>query len=91
MALVKKQTNSSRIIIIAAVILILGGAGVFLIPKFLAPSPDEITPLPSANRTVITEFGESILNDPRYQSLQTFGKELNVNAERDAGNPNPFQ
>ncbi len=91
MALVKRRTSSNRTIIIAVVVLVLGGIGWFLVQQFLAPTSNDMLVNQNRNRTVITNFGETILNDARYQDLQSFDQTVTVNVNADSGNPNPFQ
>lgn len=91
MALVKRRTNTGRLFLVAAIIIVVGGAAFFLVQQFLSPSSD-LPDVPSgANRRVITNFNDAILNDARYQELEFYGQNINVNAATDAGNPNPFQ
>lgn len=91
MALVKRRTNSTRLIVIAVIIIVVGGLAVWLIQQFLTPQADETTPPTNRQNEIITDFGQEILDDPRYLRLTPYGTNLNVNASRDALNPNPFQ
>ena len=42
-------------------------------------------------KAVITNFGESILNDSRFSQLKAYDVSVNVNADTDGGQPTPFQ
>jgi hypothetical protein len=90
MALVKKRSNSTRIVIIVIVGLVAAAAGYFLFQRFANPATEDGVTL-QTNRQVITEFGESILDDSRYKSLNSFDQEVTVNPESDGHNPNPFE
>lgn len=91
MALVKKRTNSSRLVVTAVAIIAVGGLVAWLVLKFINPSEDETVQPVNRQGEIITQFGEEILKDPRYLRLTPYGQDLNVNADRDAHNPNPFQ
>ncbi len=91
MALVKKTTSSNRLIVIAIVIVVVGGAAWFLIQQFLFSGKGQPSDKLTQNRSVITNFGEDILSDPRYRDLKSFGQTPEVNVNAEAGNPNPFQ
>lgn len=92
MALVKKKSNSTRVFIIAAVIVGLAVIGYFLVPRlFESKNASNLNTLPLGRQPIITDFGESILNDPRFKELKPFNVNLDVNANRDAGQRNPFQ
>lgn len=79
---------------VAAVILAVAGIGYFLFQQFFIAAPEtggpgEVFP---GQRGIITNFGENILNDSRYTELVPYGGEpLNVNADDNPGQPNPFQ
>lgn len=90
MALVKKRTSSNRVIIIAIVVLALGGIGWYLVQLLLVPGGGAPTGNLNQSQSVITNFGEEILNDVRYRELQPYGQTPNINVNQ-AGNPNPFQ
>lgn len=93
MALVKKQTNSARLLIIGAAVIAVAGVGLFLFQKFFLAGKTPITnsgQVPG-QQGVMTNFGEDILNDSRYTKLQPYGTNLNVNANDNPGQPNPFQ
>ena len=96
MALVKKQSNS-RAIIILIVGLAVAGIGYFLFQRFAHPSTDNGNGALQNNGEVITKFGESILEDPRYKSLQSFDGGTNsapavtIDPVQDGHNPNPFE
>ncbi len=93
MALAKKNSNSNRFIIIALVVVVVGGVGYLLFKQFFLDPKEELNQALNANRgkAVITEFGESILNDPRFTSLKSFDVTVNADAETDGGQVNPFQ
>ena len=93
MALVKKRSNSTRLLIVGAVIVAVAGVGYFLFQQFFVNgggSETNTSVLPGQHG-VITNFGEEILNDSRYTQLTPFGTNLNVNANDNPGQPNPFQ
>lgn len=93
MALVKKRSNSTRLFVVGAVIVAVSGIGYFLFQQFFIGTSDEninISIIPG-QRGVITNFGEDILNDSRYTELQPYGSTVNVNANENPGQPNPFQ
>lgn len=90
MALVKKRSNSSRLVVIGLVVVIIGVAGYFLYKQFFLGqnSPSKTNLSSERTKHVLTTFGEDILKDPRYQALQPFG----TDPQPPAGtNPNPFQ
>lgn len=93
MALAKKNSNSTRTIIIAAVIIAVAGIGYVLYQQFfLNPGSSTATDLTtSRTKSVITNFGESILTDPRYTTLKSFDQSVNADANRDGGQINPFR
>lgn len=90
MALQKKRSNSSRLILTAVTLIVVAVVGYILYRQFYL-HPDRIdtggTEANQVNR-VIRTFGEDILQDPRYRSLVQFGTD--PVAPQDA-NPNPFQ
>lgn len=91
MALVKRQTNSTRLIIIVVVVAVVGVIGYVLSQQlFSGPSSTNVNG-PTSGRTVTTNFGETILNDSRYTDLQTYGVNLNVDVNAESGQPQPFQ
>lgn len=92
MALVKRQSNSTRLIIIMSVVVVVAGIGFFLARQYLSgPAGNQSNGSGPASKRVITNFGESILNDSRYTDLKTYGLNLNVDANTQAGQPEPFQ
>lgn len=91
MALVKRQNNSTRLLMIMAVVVVVGAVGFFLARQFFSSSGGPVLTNSTTGRTVITNFGETILNDSRYTDLQPYGSTINVNANTDAGQPQPFQ
>lgn len=91
MALVKRQTNSTRLLIIGAVIVVVGVIGYFLSQQFFSSMGSNLTNQTIGGRTVITNFGEAILNDSRYTDLQTYGSNINVDVNTESGQPQPFQ
>ena len=90
MALVKKRSNSSRLVVIGIVVVIIGVAGYFLYNQFFLGNDTTTITNVGNDRTknVLTTFGEDILKDPRYQALQPFGTAPQAPA---GTNPNPFQ
>lgn len=92
MALVKRQSNSQRMLIIFLVVVVVGGVAYFLITQYFNSSNGGTTTTNvSSGRPVITNFGEGILNDSRYTGLQTYGTNISVNANQDAGQSQPFR
>lgn len=93
MALAKKRSNSTRIVVIAAVIIAVAGIGYVLFNQFFLNDDGASNSANSATRgsSVITEFGESILNDSRFTNLKSFDASVNADANRDGGQPNPFR
>ncbi len=91
MALVKRQSNSTRLFIVSGVILAIGVVGYFLSRSYFSSSGATNTTTGPAGRQVITNYGEAILNDSRYTDLQTYGTNLNVDVNTESGQPQPFQ
>lgn len=92
MALVKKKSNSNRIIVIAIGIILLAGVGYFLFTELYLKSQDTNGATGAAGgRRVITNFGQSILNDGRYSELRSYGVNISADANTNPGQPNPFQ
>ena len=92
MALVKKQSNATRAVIILLVGLAVAGLGYFLFQRFSSPSVDNSAAGAGGGEKVISNFGESILDDPRYKSLQPFVNEsITVDPTQDGHNNNPFE
>lgn len=95
MALVKRQTSSSRLIVISVGIAVAAIIGFVLYRQLSAPTVNPGAANGAVSRpTPITNFGEAILNDSRYKDLKQYsGANLNdnVNLAPDARNPNPFQ
>lgn len=93
MALAKKRSNNTRIIVISAVIIAVAGIGYVLFNQFFLKDDAATRSANSAakNSSVITEFGESILNDSRFTTLKSFDASVNADANRDGGQPNPFR
>ncbi len=91
MALVKRQTNSTRLLLIFAVVVVVGAVGYFLSRQLFSTSVGVNINVPGSSQTVITNFGEQILNDSRYTQLQTYGGSVQVDLNTDIGQPQPFQ
>ena len=92
MALVKKQSNNTKIIGIAAGVLVLGLAGYYLFNRFyLNPAATNGTTGTNTSGQVITNFGEDLLNDSRFTSLTPYQTNVSLNSELEAGQSNPFQ
>ena len=97
MALVKRQNNSTRIVTILVVVLVVAGVGFLLARQYfsgIGANPNGVGA--GAGEKVITNFGETILNDSRYIDLQTFSggagpSTANVNIDLTAGQPQPFR
>ncbi len=92
MALVKRQSNTTRMMIILAVVVVVGVVGYVLAKQYFSSTAGNANAnTVSTGRTVTTNFGEQILNDSRYTGLQTFGTNLNVDVNSQSGQPQPFQ
>lgn len=93
MALAKKKSNSTRLVIIGLVVIVVAGIGYVLFRQFFINSGDATNDALGVNRNkaVVTNFGESILQDPRFTTLKTYDVSINANAETDGGQANPFQ
>lgn len=93
MALAKKKSNSTRLVIIGLVIVVVAGIGYVLFQQFFIKSGDATNDTLGVNRNkaVVTNFGESILLDPRFTNLKSYDVTINANAETDGGQANPFQ
>lgn len=93
MALAKKRSPASRLVIIAAVVIAVAGIGYVLFREFFLTDRGLEGNANAANRSksVITNFGESILNDPRYTTLKSYDMSVNADANRDGGQVNPFR
>ncbi len=90
MALQKKRSNSSRLIITALVIVLVAAVGYVLYQQFYLQTDSTGPGGSDVNQTnrVIRTFGEDILQDPRYRALVQFGTEPIAPS---TVNPNPFQ
>lgn len=93
MALAKKKSNSTRMVIIGLVVVVVAGIGYVLFQQLFINSGDATNDALGVNRNkaVVTNFGESILQDPRFTTLKTYDVSINANAETDGGQANPFQ
>lgn len=93
MALAKRKSNSTRMVIIGLVVLVVAGIGYVLFRQFFLNPGANTNDALNANRgkTVITNFGEAILNDSRFTTLKTYDVVVNADAETDGGQANPFQ
>lgn len=75
----------------AIVILAVAGIGYFVFQRFINSATPSASEIVNSRPAIITDFGESILNDSRYLELRSFGQVLDPNANYNPGNPNPFQ
>lgn len=93
MALAKKKSNSSRLVIIGIVVVVVVGIGYVLFRQFFLNDGVGTNGAANTNhgKSVITNFGETILNDPRFTTLKSYDVSINTNAETDGGQANPFQ
>lgn len=93
MALAKKKSNSTRLVVIAVIIIAAGGIGYLLFNQLVLQKDATNGNALNINKpkAVITNFGESILNDSRFSQLKAYDVSVNVNADTDGGQPNPFQ
>ncbi len=91
MALAKKRSNSTRFVVIGVIIVAVVGVGFLLYQQlFSATNTNARGSSTSGTKAVITNFGESILNDSRYTSLKSYTVTTNADANRDGGQTNPF-
>ena len=91
MALVQKR-NTKRTVTLLAVMGVIIVGGLILYFTWLAPpagTPTTQTDLTQRDLPIVSDFGEQISNDPRYQSLEPFG-DLPVNIGQ-TGRDNPFE
>jgi len=91
MALVKKQSNSTRLVVIGVVIIAVAGIGYLLFQQFTSTSSTANSAVGAGHPKIITNFGESILQDSRFTNLKHFGTNISVNVNTDSGQPQPFQ
>ena len=92
MALAKKTSNSSRMVVIGLVVIIVIGLGYFLGKEFFQKSDTINTGLTTnPDRAVISNFGDAILNDSRFTELHYTPISINADANLDGGQQNPFQ
>lgn len=91
MALAKKQSRSSSIIIMAIIALVLGVIGYFVYVRFLAgDSTNGNNNSGLGSRGGLVNFNSAILNDSRVTNLQDYERSTNVDANR-AGQVEPFR
>ena len=90
MALQKKRSNSSRLIVVGVVVLVVGVVGYVLFQQFFlgAGTTSNVNSTVDRTNRVMSITGEDILQDPRYQALVQFGT---TPVEPQGTNPNPFQ
>jgi len=92
MALVKRQTASSKTIIIAVIIVVVAVLSYFLYKKFvLDVAVTNTTNTGTGASGVITSFGEGLLNEPTFTELQPTTITPTVDVNKDPGQPQPFQ
>lgn len=79
-------------VVIAAVVLVVAGIGYVLFREFFLKENNANDAANAANRSkaVISDFGESILNDQRYTGLQPYDISISADANTDGGQTNPF-
>lgn len=90
MALVQKR-NTKRTATLLTVMGVIIVGGIILYFTWIAPpsgTPTSQTDLTRSDLPIVTDFGEEIFNDPRYQALEPFG-DLPVNIGN-TGRINPF-
>lgn len=91
MALQKRNTSSTRTIVIAVVILAVAGVGYLLYQQLFVNANDtNSSTFTNGTRPVVNSFGESILNDSRYTTLRSYDVTTNADANVDGGQINPF-
>lgn len=92
MALAKRSSNSTRLVIILVVVIVVAGVGYLLFREFFLKPGEEADNLNAAARrkSVLTNFGDSILQDPRYQALKSYEVPVQVDVNAEGGQSNPF-
>lgn len=92
MALAKKNSNSSRVIVVSLVIVMVAVVGYVLFREFFLKTGgvNDNTGTSNRDQAVISNFGEAILNDPRFTTLKPTNIDITADANRDGGQPNPF-
>lgn len=90
MALVKKQNKNSRITAVSIATVLVVVIGFFLWQQLKVPGTPTLPVVPHDGQPVVTNFSQSIFQDPRYLRLQDFSSPVTVNVNQ-AGQPNPFQ
>lgn len=92
MALVKRQNNNTKIIGIAAAILVVGVTGYFLFNKFyLQAGSSSVVKNQKHSGQVISNFGEALLNDHRFTGLTPYQTNISLDNNTEVGQPTPFQ
>ncbi len=91
MALVKKRSQTSNILVIFIVVAVLGGIGYVLFRQFYSAGLTNSGNGSDAGvQKEVKDFGQSILQDPRFKSLEKYSTLPTVNSS-DYGQGNPFQ
>lgn len=91
MALAKRQSNSTRLMVIGVVIVAVAGIGYLVYREFFTKPVDVTANTVNATKRVITNFNESVLSDPRYTTLKSYDATVNADANTDGGQSQPFQ
>lgn len=91
MALVKKRTNISRWVVIAAAVVVVGAGAYFIVVRLFQSGSNSSGNYVAPTQHVSTNFGESIFSDPQYQGLKSYATNLNVDVNNNPGQPQPFQ
>lgn len=93
MALVKKTSSSTRLVIVGLIVVVVAGVGWLLFRQFFLNPGTGGSTVNGADRSraIITNFGESILNDSRYTELRSFGETVSADANVDGGQAQPFR
>lgn len=92
MALVKRQSASSKSIIIGLIIVVVAVVSFFVYKKFvLDAGTTNTTNNGPVSGSVISSFGEGLLNDPSFTELRPTTITPTIDENTDKGQPQPFQ
>ena len=92
MALVKRQSASSKTILIAVIILVVGVLGFFVFQRFfLQAGTGTVTNTGGQSGGVISGLGEETLNENKFTELHSRTVNNSVNLKTDTGQHQPCQ